>query len=458
MNYINGRYINGWLVLGDNAYYAGADSEYTSLFFGPYQTNFIMHHTALFPCPGNHEYNNDATLAENKSIAYYDVFDSPTAAQLGGVASNSESYYSYNYGNVHFISLDSYGTETSLKMYDTLSPQYQWLKQDLNQNTSTWTIVYFHHPPYTMGSHNSDLELDLAAVRQYMTPLFESKSVDVVLNGHSHNYERSWLIKGHTGLESTFSKVIHAKDSSSAYYDGSPNSCAYVKDSLSNKGVVYTVCGSSGWVTTTQTSYPHDAMFYSNTLVGIGAYIEVDSNRMDLKFIGEDSLVKDKYTIFKNVNKKRSITIAPSQTVNLKASWNGNYLWTHNSATTKQSIFSGFTNTLVLVHDSLMCIADTFKITIFSMPTGIKTNSEKELKIYPNPINGNKLLIEMSDPEKVKNVNLIDVKGSSREIPFWNADSNRLHVRIPDLENGTYFLKIDAKDGVYKQKLILEQK
>ena len=125
-------------------------------------------------------------------------------------------------------------------MYDTTgSVQYQWLKQDLNANTSMWTVVYFHHPPYTMGSHNSDSELDLVAIREKLTPLFEAKKVDVVLNGHSHNLERSWLIKGHTGLEATFSKTLHATDTSSARYDGSPNSCPYIKDSLTNKGVVY---------------------------------------------------------------------------------------------------------------------------------------------------------------------------------------------------------------------------
>jgi hypothetical protein len=457
MNYIGGRYINGWLLLGDNAYYAGADNEYTTLFFGPYQNNFIMHHTALFPCPGNHEYNNDLTLAESKYIAYYDVFDSPTAAQLGGVASNSKSYYSYNYGNVHFISLDSYGTESGAHLYDTTtSLQYQWLKQDLDQNTSTWTIVYFHHPPYTMGSHNSDAENDLALIRQNLTPLFESKNVDVVLNGHSHNYERSWLIKGHTGSEATFSKTLHATDTSSAHYDGTPNSCPYIKDSLSNKGVVYAVCGSSGWVTTTQSTYPHDAMYYSNTLKGMAAFIEVDSNRLDLKFIGEDSLVKDRFTIFKNVNKKRSLAVLSTQTVSLKASWNGNYSWTNNGATTKQNSFTAIANTILLVRDSLHCIADTFKISVF--PAGIKLNSQREMKVYPNPAMENKLIIEMEEPWKVKVVKLIDVSGIVFDIPFSITETDQLLLKIPDLKNGAYILKIETKDNVLNQKLILGHK
>jgi acid phosphatase type 7 len=457
MYYVNGKYINGWLLLGDNAYDNGTDAEYTGKFFAPYQNTFLMHHTALFPVPGNHDYANTASLAENKITAYYDIFDSPTAGQLGGLASNTEAYYSYNYGNIHFIALDSYGTETSLKMYDTTgSVQYQWLKQDLSQNASTWTIIYFHHPPYTMGSHTSDTELELVAIREKMTPLFESKNVDVVLNGHSHNLERSWLIKGHTGLEATFSKTVHAADTSSARYDGTPNSCPYIKDSLSNKGVVYAVCGSSGRATFTQSTYPHDAMYYSNTLQGMAAYIEADSNRLDVRFIGEDSLVHDHFTVFKNVNKSRTFSVPSSQSVTVKASWNGNYLWTNNGAVTKQNTFSLLSNTVILVKDSLNCIADTFKINV--IPLGIKLNRKKELKVYPNPVNGNVLNIEMEDPSKVRAVSIIDMKGRMYDISFAAKDSSQLQLKVPELESGAYILKIETKAGVLKQKLILGQK
>ena len=74
--------MNGWLLLGDNAYNDGTDAEYTSKFFAPYQNTFLMHNTSLFPVPGNHDYANNLTLAENKITNYFDVFDSPTAAEL----------------------------------------------------------------------------------------------------------------------------------------------------------------------------------------------------------------------------------------------------------------------------------------------------------------------------------------------------------------------------------------
>lgn len=457
MNYVNGNYINGWLLLGDNAYNNGTDGEYTSKFFAPYQTGFLMQNTSLFPAPGNHDYANNLTLAENKSVNYYSIFDSPTTGQLGGVASNSEAYYSYNYGNVHFISLDSYGTETSLALYDTTgSVQYQWLKQDLNANTSMWTVVYFHHPPYTMGSHNSDSELDLAAIRQKLTPLFEAKNVDVVLNGHSHNLERSWLIKGHTGLEATFSKTLHATDTSSARYDGTLNSCPYIKDTVGNKGVVYCVCGSSGWFTFTQSTYPHNAMYYSNTLQGMATYMEVDSNRMQVRFIGEDSLVHDQFTIFKNVNKAISLSIPSTQTVSISASWNGNYNWINNGATTKQNLVTGISNTIILVKDSLNCIADTFKINVITL--GLNKYGKKEFKIFPNPVTGNYLSVQLEQGTKVRSAALISVQGQTYNAFYSVNEDALLELKIPDIESGSYMLNITTTEGFINQKLIVERK
>ena len=80
---------------------------------------------------------------------------------------------------------------------------YNWLRNDLISNTQQWTVVYFHHAPYTKGIHNSDTEIELIDMRQNIIPLLESYGVDLVLAGHSHIYERSYFIKNHTGLETT---------------------------------------------------------------------------------------------------------------------------------------------------------------------------------------------------------------------------------------------------------------
>ncbi len=188
----------------------------------------------------------------------------PTQGQSGGVASNSEAYYSFDIGNIHFLSLDSYGKEDSAttRLYDTTGAQVQWIKQDLEANTNKgWIVAYWHHPPYTMGSHNSDAEAELVEIRQKFIRILERYGVDLILCGHSHDYERSKLMMGHYGPEATFDSTTHNLSQSSGLYDGSANSCPYVKDSAGNyQGTVYVVSGSAGQLGGEQPGYPHNAL------------------------------------------------------------------------------------------------------------------------------------------------------------------------------------------------------
>ena len=248
------------------------------------------------------------------------LFTLPANGQAGGVASNTEAFYSYNYANVHFVALDSYGWETgNTRLYDTLGPQAVWLKQDLAANTQPWTVVYFHHPPYTKGSHNSDTETELINMRQNIVPILERYKVDLVLNGHSHSYERSYLINGHYGVENTFNAASHALSSSSAKYDGSSNSCTYIKNATDVlNGIVYALVGSAGQLGGTTAGYPHDAMYYSNVTEGGTLYFEVENNRLAAKWIGADGLIRDNFTIMKNVNQTNTINIVEGNSATLQ--------------------------------------------------------------------------------------------------------------------------------------------
>src|SRR5205814_1778512 len=144
--------------------------------------------------------------------------------------SGSKAYYSYDWGNIHFISLDSYGQEgpNDSRLYDTLSPQVEWVKKDLQANNKTWVIAYWHHPPYSMGSRNSDIDDELWKIRQNFIRILERYGVDLVMCGHSHVYERSYLLNNYYGKEADFDIVTDTKSSSSGRYDGSPNSSPYV--------------------------------------------------------------------------------------------------------------------------------------------------------------------------------------------------------------------------------------
>lgn len=117
----------------------------------------------LLPVLGNHE---------NNSQNYFDNFTLP----------GNERWYKKDYATATIIALDS----TSLLTPG--SEQYEWLESVLiRSDKSKFTIVFFHHPPFSTGEHKED-ELGL---RKSIVPLFEKYGVDLVLNGHDHDYERS---------------------------------------------------------------------------------------------------------------------------------------------------------------------------------------------------------------------------------------------------------------------------
>lgn len=359
------NYTDLWLLLGDNAYANGTDAEFQSNFFNVYQGSISKNHV-LWPATGNHEYANSSARQADHAIAYYDLFSLPKAAEAGGIASNNEAYYSYNYGNTHFISLDSYGWGTgNTRLYDTLGPQAVWLKQDLAANTQAWTVVYMHHPPYSKGGHNSDTDTELTKIRNNIVRILERYKVDLVLCGHSHCYERSYLINGHYGTETTFSAATHALSSSSAKYNGSTNSCPYTKsNSGTRNGIVFVVAGTAGQASEAGSSgYPHNAMYYSNIDDGGVLFFEIEKNRLDAKWVCTDGTVKDNFTILKNVNKTSNLSINAGASVTLTASWKGTYSWS-NGETTQSITVSPLVNTVYTVKDAQNCIGDTFNVSI----------------------------------------------------------------------------------------------
>ena len=120
---------------------------------------------------------------EGESPLYYNYFYLPH-----NNPDSTESYYSFDYGNSHFISLDTQ------KPYGPSSAQYQWLRKDLvNAYNKTFIFVFMHDHPYCAGGHNSNLGL-----RDTLCPLFQTFKVDMVFSGHSHFYQRNGPINGVT--------------------------------------------------------------------------------------------------------------------------------------------------------------------------------------------------------------------------------------------------------------------
>lgn len=419
LSYIGSNDIDGLLTIGDNAYNSGLDNEFQLEFFDIYKDD-LFRYAKMYPGPGNHDYGNSSANTGVRNNAYYNSFTLPTAAECGGVASGTEAYYSYDIGNVHFVALDSYGREdaNTTKLYDTSGAQCVWLKNDLAANTKKWVIVYFHHPPYTKTSHNSDTETgDLMLIRERFVRILERFGVDMVLCGHSHGYERSYLLKNYYNtpasplLDAGFSAVSHTAtgNTQNALYDGSANSCAYTYNSGQyNHGSVYVVSGSAGQLGGTSAGYPHNAMFYSNATNGGSFYIEVDENRLDAKFIsytgtgaGVAPLVRDQFTIFKDVNTVTNITVAQNDVVDIAASWTGNYYWPSNggAATKSVTINTATPGTYdYTVKDAAAgnCLKDSFHITVTAaLPVTLSS--------YNATLQNDKVLLDWSTQQEINN-------------------------------------------------------
>ena len=283
--YNGNRDVNVWLQLGDNAYTSGTDAEYQTAVFNVYSNQ--LRHTVTWSTLGNHD--TDQSTAFVNSYPYFSIFTLPAAGECGGVASGTEHYYSFDHGMVHFICLDSMTASRAKN-----GAMAAWLQSDLAATTNDWIIAYWHHPPYTKGSHDSDTEIELIEMRENILPILEAGGVDLVLSGHSHVYERSLFISRHYGLSSTFA-------SSNVVQTGSGRGTgAYVKSSdpgSAGYGTVYAVAGCSGQAS--GGTLDHPAMYISLNNLG-SMVLDITSNRLDAVFLRETGATNDWFTLRKD--------------------------------------------------------------------------------------------------------------------------------------------------------------
>ncbi len=282
------RHTDLWLMLGDNAYTDGTDAEYQNAVFG--STNAyaaMLRKSVLWSTMGNHEGHTADSLTQ--SGPYYSIFTFPTNGEAGGLASGTEAYYSFDYGNIHFICLESYQVPGNSSAFSTMKT---WLTNDINATTREWIIAFWHHPPYSKGSHNSDTESQMVKMRTDVNPILEAGGVDLVLSGHSHAYERSYLIDGHYGLSTTFTSAMKVDAGSGR--DPAPYQKA--TGTPAHEGAVYIVAGSSGQASGGTLNHP--AMFISLNNLG-SMVLDLDGSRLDARFLRENGTVADFFTIVK---------------------------------------------------------------------------------------------------------------------------------------------------------------
>ncbi|WP_348636603.1 metallophosphoesterase family protein [Mariniflexile litorale] len=154
---------NFGIGLGDIIYPDGESLYADEYLFKPMEA--ILRNIPFYPALGNHDWKTDPDLNFEKEWKL----------------PNNEHYYSYDYGNAHFIALDTRNGE----LFD-VENQVKWFENDLIQvqGKHDWIFVYFHHNGRTC-TYKKD---EKAVIALY--PLFSKYNVDVVLNGHAHTYER----------------------------------------------------------------------------------------------------------------------------------------------------------------------------------------------------------------------------------------------------------------------------
>ena len=276
-----------WLMLGDNAYQSGTDSEYQAAVFDMYPE--MLRKSVLWPSFGNHE--GISADSATQTGPYYDIFSLPANAEAGGLASGTEAYYSFDYANIHFVCLDS--DESSRAPSGAM---LTWLAQDVANTTQEWIIAFWHHPPYTKGGFDSDTDVPLTEIRQNVLPILENAGVDLVLTGHSHSYQRSFLLEGHYGTSDTLTPAMQI-DPGDGRTDGDGAYKAMYNETSPFQGAVYLIAGTSGNAANITLTHPvmvHAAFTELGSVV-----LDVNGNRLDAAFIRETGAIDDYFTILK---------------------------------------------------------------------------------------------------------------------------------------------------------------
>lgn len=273
-----------WIHVGDMAYGVGRDVEFQTRFFESYDVT--LRHKVCWPTMGNHEGH---TSSGRTGIGpYYDAYVVPTRGESGGVSSGTEAYYSFDYANIHFICLDSHDLDRRPG-----EPMARWLKADLEKARADWLIAFWHHPPYTKGSHDSDKERDLIEMRRHIMPIIEQGGVDVVLTGHSHTYERSMLMDGAYATNTVAENVILDDGDGDPSGDGAYRKSAGIHP---HEGTVQVVTGNAGANLSRVGTMP---VMREILLEHGSVLIDVQGDTLVARMINRDGVERDLFSVVK---------------------------------------------------------------------------------------------------------------------------------------------------------------
>ncbi|HEY9834289.1 MAG TPA: metallophosphoesterase [Stenomitos sp.] len=157
------------ILAGDNIYNNGEMEKIGAVFEKPYQA-LLQQGVKFQACLGNH----DIRTGNGDEQVRYPGFNM------------SGRYYTFRRGDVQFFALDTNHNAD-------WKAQLPWLEKELSRSKTPWKVVFGHHQIYSSGHYG----LNQPLIRT-LTPLFQKYRVQVYINGHEHNYERTRPIDGTT--------------------------------------------------------------------------------------------------------------------------------------------------------------------------------------------------------------------------------------------------------------------
>ena len=258
-------------VPGDIVYEYGLISEYRKKFWPIYNADKltavgapIMRTVPFIAAVGNHDADTRDLDRLPEALAYYMFWDQPLNGPVGteggafvpvlkGSEENKKAFleaagktyptmanYSFDYGNAHWTVIDS---DTYVDWTD--STLTDWVKKDLAASkNATWHFVMFHHPGFSSAKDHFEQQQ-----MRLLSPVFEAGNVDVVFNGHVHNYQRSFPLKfipekkgtllvGGKDNKTVRGRVVPGAWTLDKTFDGKTNTTA--------NGIIYIVTGAGG--------------------------------------------------------------------------------------------------------------------------------------------------------------------------------------------------------------------
>ncbi|MGA2481241.1 MAG: metallophosphoesterase family protein [Spirochaetia bacterium] len=225
------------------------------------------------PIQGNHETYVPGLNGGVKPFYWTAQFPLPQ----NGPDGLQNQVYSWDYGNVHFVALDSQEEEEGPTYGSILQGQAAWLDRDLSLTKKPWKIVFFHKTPYYLKATRTN-----EAVKATFVPVLDAHHVDVVFNGHDHGVARTYAL----------------------------NADQFV--SRPSQGTIYLVTGRSG-----NKSYPDlsqkvwDAYFYDPQDQPNYMVVQVTAKTFVVKTVKQDGTLLDTFSIDKEKDTDSDAARAP---------------------------------------------------------------------------------------------------------------------------------------------------